>query len=255
MRRDDHSKKNSDSNGVSLMADEETVIDLEDFGNKARNLQSGPRPIIRHYKANNEGIGNSDPQHIDNSSKDESLSLIQQKEISSVNVDRNDDYQGWLQIKKRKWKSILEKRKKRRLENSKKSDGGNGVLEQMNGTTGRTNISSYFRTNEVALKRSHWQIIQLLQSSHIGQFFAWVVVDGIMLKIPVSVPRVFYLNSRSPVTEEFLGKSVKKTLPHGRQSYNLYEVSIDEVQFREASKKLAALLADPDVEVNILRNI
>ncbi|XP_057748671.1 DNA polymerase epsilon catalytic subunit A-like [Arachis stenosperma] len=254
-KRDDRSKRNSDSNGVSLMADEETVIDLEDFGNKARNLPIGPRPIIRHYKANNEGNsiklsghGNSEQQHIDNSSKDESLSLSQQKEISSENVDRNVDYQGWLEIKKRKWKSILEKRKKRRLENSKKADRMNGVPEQMNGTTGRTNVSSYFRTNEVALKRYHWQIIQLLQSSQIGQFFAWVVVDGIMLKIPVSVPRVFYLNSRSPVTEEFLGKSVKKTLPHGKQSYNLYEVSIDEVQFKEASKKLAALLADPDVE-------
>ncbi|XP_052115201.1 DNA polymerase epsilon catalytic subunit A [Arachis duranensis] len=254
-KRDDRSKRNSDSNGVSLMADEETVIDLEDFGNKARNLPIGPRPIIRHYKANNEGNsiklsghGNSEQQHIDNSSKDESLSLFQQKEISSENVDRNVDYQGWLEIKKRKWKSILEKRKKRRLENSKKADRMNGVPEQMNGTTGRTNVSSYFRTNEVALKRYHWQIIQLLQSSQIGQFFAWVVVDGIMLKIPVSVPRVFYLNSRSPVTEEFLGKSVKKTLPHGKQSYNLYEVSIDEVQFKEASKKLAALLADPDVE-------
>ncbi|KAL1361438.1 hypothetical protein AAHE18_03G003700 [Arachis hypogaea] len=254
-KRDDRSKRNSDSNGVSLMADEENVIDLEDFGNKARNLPIGPRPIIRHYKANNEGNsiklsghGNSEQQHIDNSSKDESLSLFQQKEISSENVDRNVDYQGWLEIKKRKWKSILEKRKKRRLENSKKADRMNGVPEQMNGTTGRTNVSSYFRTNEVALKRYHWQIIQLLQSSQIGQFFAWVVVDGIMLKIPVSVPRVFYLNSRSPVTEEFLGKSVKKTLPHGKQSYNLYEVSIDEVQFKEASKKLAALLADPDVE-------
>ncbi|QHO55197.1 DNA polymerase epsilon catalytic subunit A [Arachis hypogaea] len=229
-KRDDRSKRNSDSNGVSLMADEENVIDLEDFGNKARNLPIGPRPIIRHYKANNEGNsiklsghGNSEQQHIDNSSKDESLSLFQQKEISSENVDRNVDYQGWLEIKKRKWKSILEKRKKRRLENSKKADRMNGVPEQMNGTTGRTNVSSYFRTNEVALKRYHWQI-------------------------PVSVPRVFYLNSRSPVTEEFLGKSVKKTLPHGKQSYNLYEVSIDEVQFKEASKKLAALLADPDVE-------
>lgn len=70
------------------------------------------------------------------------------------------------------------------------------------------------------------QIIQLVHSSQTGQFFAWVVVDGIMLKIPVSVPRVFYLNSKSPVTEEFLGKRVNKTLPHGRHSYNLYEVQM-----------------------------
>jgi len=68
------------------------------------------------------------------------------------------------------------------------------------------------------------QIIQLVPSSLIGQFFAWVVVDGSMHKIPVSVPRVFYLNSRSDITEEFMGKRVNKTLPHGRHSYNLYEV-------------------------------
>lgn len=68
------------------------------------------------------------------------------------------------------------------------------------------------------------QIIQLVHSSQSGQFFAWIVIDGVMLKIPVSGPRVFYLNSRSPITEQFLGKRVNKTLPHGRQSYNLYEV-------------------------------
>ena len=45
-----------------------------------------------------------------------------------------------------------------------------------------------------------------------------------MHKIPVSVPRIFYLNSRSPINEEFIGKRVNKTLPHGRHSYNLYEV-------------------------------
>jgi len=48
-----------------------------------------------------------------------------------------------------------------------------------------------------------------------------------MHKIPVSVPRVFYLNSRSPITEEFMGKRVNKTLPRGRLNYNLYEVCGD----------------------------
>lgn len=69
------------------------------------------------------------------------------------------------------------------------------------------------------------QIIQLLPSSHCGQFFAWVVVEGIMVKIPITVPRVFYLNSKAPMTERFPGRRVSKTLPHGRPSYNLVEVS------------------------------
>jgi DNA polymerase epsilon subunit 1 len=47
-----------------------------------------------------------------------------------------------------------------------------------------------------------------------------------MLKIPITVSRVFYLNSKAPVTEEFLGRRVNKILPHGRHSYNLYEVCL-----------------------------
>ncbi|GAU25117.1 hypothetical protein TSUD_274060 [Trifolium subterraneum] len=226
MNKNESSKKNNDSNGM----EDEIVNDMEDFGNRGRNSTSGPRPIIRHYKANNEqhsekfnGHEDSEQQHIGSSNINQSLSLSQQDEICE-NVDRIVDYQGWLQIKKRKWKSILGKRKKQRLENSKRSDHLNGSLEQTNGKMnhGKTNVSSYFRRQEVVLTRCHWQIIQLVQSSQVGQFFAWVVVDGIMLKIPISVPRVFYLNSRSQ-NEEFSCKRVNKTLPHGRHSYNLYE--------------------------------
>lgn len=59
-----------------------------------------------------------------------------------------------------------------------------------------------------------------------GQCFAWVVVEGVMRKIPILIPRVFYLNSKAPVTEEFPGRCVNKILPHGHQSYNLIEVQI-----------------------------
>lgn len=70
------------------------------------------------------------------------------------------------------------------------------------------------------------QIIQLVSSTQPGCFFAWVVADGIMHKIPITVPRVFYLNSKAPVTEEFPGRHVNKILPHSRPVFNLIEVSI-----------------------------
>lgn len=59
-----------------------------------------------------------------------------------------------------------------------------------------------------------------------GHFFAWVVAEGIMFKIPINVPRTFYLNSKAPVTEEFPGRRVKKILPHGRPCFNLIEVNV-----------------------------
>ena len=70
------------------------------------------------------------------------------------------------------------------------------------------------------------QIIQLASSTTAGRFFAWVVAEGIMFKIPINVPRVFYLNSKAPVTEEFPGRRVKKILPHGRPCFNLIEVNV-----------------------------
>ncbi|MCH82280.1 DNA polymerase epsilon catalytic subunit A-like, partial [Trifolium medium] len=113
MNKNESSKKHNDSNGM----EDEIVNDMEDFGNRGRSSTSGPRPIIRHYKANHEqhsekfnGQEDSE-QHIGSSNIDQSLSLSQQDEICE-NVDRIVDYQGWLQIKKRKWKSMLGKRKK-----------------------------------------------------------------------------------------------------------------------------------------------
>ncbi|RZB74984.1 DNA polymerase epsilon catalytic subunit A-like [Glycine soja] len=242
MNRNEHSKRHDDSTRVPLVMDGDIVNELEDFGNKDRSSTCRPRPIIRHYEANNE-------QHSRKVYDQEDVEQQHNKPLQQ-NVYRSVDYQGWLQIKKQTWKDILERRKKQRLENSKKSDRVSSVLEQMNGkgNQGRSHVSSYLKRLEVDLTKRHWQIIQLVPSSLIGQFFAWVVVDGSMHKIHVSVPRVFYLNSRSAITEGFMGKRVNKTLPHGRHSYNLYEVSINEIQYGEASQKLAALLADPDVE-------
>lgn len=76
------------------------------------------------------------------------------------------------------------------------------------------------------------QILQLVPGSQGDQFYAWVVSEGIMLKIPVTVPRVFYINSKAPIEKIFNKiseeippvKDVKKALPHGRRIYNLYEV-------------------------------
>lgn len=68
------------------------------------------------------------------------------------------------------------------------------------------------------------QIIQIEPSSQYGRFFAWVSVQGVMRKIPINVPRVFYLNSKAPVTEDFPGRRVNKILPHGHHNYNLIEV-------------------------------
>ena len=120
MSRNEQSKKHNASNGVHHVMAGEAVNDLEDFGNKTMGSLGGPRPIIRHYEAKTgqqsvkpNGQLDSEQQHNDHSSKLQPHALSQQNETSEI-VDRTVDYQGWLQIKKRKWKDILESRKKQR---------------------------------------------------------------------------------------------------------------------------------------------
>ncbi|GLU18367.1 hypothetical protein SLE2022_346730 [Rubroshorea leprosula] len=238
------------------------VDDLEDFQNKSRNSKAGPRPIVRCYEvSNDQDSGKTTDQacclqaqadHRENAHQESSP--LQQNVLSTENVDRNVDYRGWLEIKKRKWKDTLEMRKRQRFNNLRTSNLSSqhseplGDVMNHRGTRGRTGVGSYFRNHEVSLTSSHWQIIQLIPSSQNGQFFAWIVAEGIMFKIPITVPRVFYLNSKGPISEDFPGRRVNKTLPHGKRSYNLIEVIIDEDQFKKEGKKLAALLADPEIE-------
>ena len=115
-------KKNSDAAGTNGVMNEEIVEDLEDFGNKKKSSVNGPRPIVRCYEVNNKqhlvktngqvGYLQRQTDHSENVLQE--LPPLQQNALSSENIDRNVDYQGWLELKKRKWKDTLERRKKQR---------------------------------------------------------------------------------------------------------------------------------------------
>ncbi|XP_057534123.1 DNA polymerase epsilon catalytic subunit A-like [Amaranthus tricolor] len=214
------------------------VPDLEDFG-KSGGSGVGSRPVVHCYEANG--------QH----SLQTTTSLAN---VPILDIDKSEDYVGWLEQKKRKWKENREKRKRQRLSDTKTSKQAAGFSElnqslaNQKRNLGKNGVTSYFRRQELSLTSSYWQVLQLVPSDRPGQFLAWVIVEGSMLKVPITVPRVFYLNSKAPVTEEFPGKWVNKILPHGHRSYNLIEIIIDEKEFREESKRLMAHLADPEVE-------
>lgn len=236
---------------------QQNLEDLEDFGHSGKSSIFGPRPVVHRHGVNKEHPVNTsdqlDGQQQNGHSSSQSKMLPSQENADVEDVDRNVDYHGWLQQKKRKWKEIREERKRQRLDTSRTVNHVNGSTDMFPSMAnrkcqGKTGVNSYFERHELALTRSHWQIVQLEPTSQHGHFFAWVVVEGVMHKISVTIPRVFYLNSKAPITEEFPGRRVNKVLPHGRHSYNLIEVTIDEDQFKSESKKLAAHLADPEVE-------
>lgn len=237
--------------------DSEIVGDLEDVvANKENIPHLGPRPIVRNYESNKELSGKKIySKQTDRSQKQhQMLSSVNKNDHHDQCIDKNVDYQGWLNQKKRKWKETRERRKKLRLDDSLMDTYQSGVCDKLpTERVDRTEkpkggVSAFFRSREVALVHSHWQILQLVPSQNPGEFFAWAMAGGNLFKVPIKVPRVFYINTKAPITEEFPGKRVTRILPHQWPTYNLIEVVVDEEQFKVAGRKLAAHLADPEVE-------
>ncbi|KAI3783594.1 hypothetical protein L1987_42678 [Smallanthus sonchifolius] len=246
----------NDANGENHVPYEHNTADLEDFGSNGKSSGVGPRPIVRSYETNHKtsGQGASSKKKPDHGQGgNPPMSSLQPIDVDIEDIDKHLDYQGWLDSRKRKWKQVRERRKKQRLDSLGESNQRNGAAKIPGGVANKrqaqgTGVGSLFKRRELALIGSHWQIIQLVPSLQNGQFFAWVVVNGTMHKVLINVPRVFYLNSKALVTEEFPGRLVNNNLPHGHHRYNLIEVITDEDQFRTESRKLAAHLADPEVE-------
>ncbi|KAL5974610.1 DNA polymerase epsilon catalytic subunit A [Asimina triloba] len=258
-RKDNIFQKDASNNTAENMLDKLNATDLEDFANKENISTTRRQPIVRTYDKRKLTSAKVSCPTAGMPSMDQQQNLLggsYENMVSPQKIDRNLDYQGWLAVNKRKWKYAREERKRRRLGDlrmSHQSAGATGfpssVVNQKDQS--RNGVNSFFRRQDLSLVRSHWQIIQVIPTKP-GCFYAWVVAEGIMLKVPINIPRVFYLNTKEHLTEEFPGRCVNKILPHGRPTFNLIEVITDEEQFRAESRKLAAHLADPEVEVKYL---
>nr|CAD1820134.1 unnamed protein product [Ananas comosus var. bracteatus] len=176
----------------AAMQNEKDLGDVEDLVTSKAPSRKGHRPIVHSYEINKENyptkqsfMGAEQQQNGAACRSNEPLMSLKKSNASAEVIDRNIDYQGWLDVKRENGEKPVSKRRD---------------------------------------------------------------ADGLMVKVPMNVPRVFYLNTRAPITEEFPGRRVKKILPHRKPCYNLIEVVINEDQFRAESKKLAAHLADPEVE-------
>lgn len=101
--------------------DKESVEDLEDFRNNRKNSVVGPRPIVRCYINNEQPSVNpicevhcSKKQNDGADTVDKEHPSLQKNALILKAIDRNADYQGWLEMKKRKWRESRERRKRLR---------------------------------------------------------------------------------------------------------------------------------------------
>ena len=85
----------------------------------------------------------------------------------------------------------------------------------------------------------------------VGLFRLWAMVGSDLHQIKLTVPRVFYVNQRTPkgeAPEKALWRKVQKTLPRSHPAVNLYEYRVPEEVFKKHASDLVTDLSTPDVE-------
>lgn len=92
---------------------------------------------------------------------------------------------------------------------------------------------------------------QLSETNTPGQFKLWALVGNDLHLIKLLIPRIFYVNQRSPKEEresDGVWKKVFKLLPRSYPAQHLYEYTIPEEVFRKHNNELMADLSSPDIE-------
>lgn len=166
--------------------------------------------------------------------------------------------QAWIAFQKKKWTWQLAQRNRFRDKDtgnknkkSKTSRTETPIEPQVIAKRGAaTTLGGFLKRAQRSLIETSWQIIQIASVGEMGDFILWAMVGEELHKVKLTVPRIFYVNQRSPAPNEpgSLWKKVHRILPRARPVYNLYQYSVNEAVFRDNRLGMLADLATPDIE-------
>ena len=208
--------------------DHRLPLDLEDFGtsqlSKAKALSSQLANPLQKRKTPDTST-NADPYAI----------------LPSKMPVPTEDYKGFLDYQKRKWKIQKQQRIRRRQLFGERNIGNSAPLRGL------------FENQAELLMSSVWQVLQVRDSESPGDLRVFILIDNKIRTITVKVPRQIFLNLKDSDLPDvdIEGCAVEKVsyiLPNGHPSVYLFKlVMLEEVYIRE-SKKLAMLFNHPSVE-------
>ncbi|CEI95841.1 Putative DNA polymerase [Rhizopus microsporus] len=156
-----------------------------------------------------------------------------------------EDYPAWLEFQKRKWK------RQRMIRVYRREHLGStlSTKQVMDG------VGGYFRRQTGSLVTSLWEIIQIAETDIPGEFKMWVMVQGQLYNIRLTIPRTFYLNCKegnpevvkeqNPACE--LVKS-SRTLPRSHPSLNLFQVTMPENIYQAEVNKFSNIFNHPSTD-------
>ncbi|EDO36342.1 predicted protein, partial [Nematostella vectensis] len=158
----------------------------------------------------------------------------------------DEEKNAWVAFQKKKWAHQARQRAERKRLRKEATDMGMTFTSGGSATTG---LSSFIRQKTRTLLDTPWQIVQIAETPTPGLFRVWSLIGSDLHAVKVNIPRILYINSRTPREEEgTMWRKVSRTLPRSHAAIHLYEYSVKETLFTEHSSALATDLSSPEIE-------
>lgn len=246
---EDESEGEEDPNKENM--DDLDVADIEDMMSRPKAGQGSRLPVAHKRKRT---TSNTENTEISSEARTWREALGPPPAIG----DSRAEIVEWVEYQKKKWAWQLGKRN-RPFENaaqnknkrSRTGDRGQASGSGVGQSRASTNtLGGFLRRTQRSIIELPWQIIQLAPVDEQGQFNIWAMIGEELHKIKLNIPRIFYVNKRSPAPSEegSLWKKVHRVLPRARPVYHLYQYAVAEHVFKENRLGMLADLATPDIE-------
>ncbi|XP_052805264.1 DNA polymerase epsilon catalytic subunit A-like [Mya arenaria] len=217
------------------------IQDMEDIGSRPA---VGPRGVATSNKRKRTSDEFSQSQ--DDSQLDGSQSWRDALGPPPSAGNTMDEQLAWLAYHKKKWAMQIRERKESRKRRRVAFDDGPSHMPLTSSSRG---IGGFLRRTARSIMDMPWQIVQLIESGHPGQFKLWALIGSDLHAMKLNVPRIFYVNQKTPkVGEGQLWRKVIKTLPRAHPIMNLYEYSVPEDVYQEHINEISADLSSPEIE-------
>ncbi|KAI9994374.1 hypothetical protein PInf_010984 [Phytophthora infestans] len=237
------------------------LIDMEDLI-KGKQPSRTDKPLSRKRgKKTSDGDDSISPiEEIDDDDVDD---------VPAANVKLGEvPFTQWLKNRKKKWKSMLGKRRREREERMRDYSGF-GMANSVHGNAKRfqsgstralaakgngVGMENFVFNAGSALQHEYWQIVEIQQEQG-GIFTCWVLTahSQMLQRITLKMPRVFHITCEEEDHESLLSllpgsRRVSRIVPHfSSKPQSVLEVMLSERQYQQYHKEINQILGDPHV--------
>ncbi|RFU26627.1 hypothetical protein B7463_g9716, partial [Scytalidium lignicola] len=209
------------------------VGDIEDFGTKLLKPKTVGSQIIASSQKSAQKRKSPEPAV--------PVSVNPYAALPEKMPSPTEDYLGFLDYQKQKWKIQKQARIRRRH------------LFGESRANAQSNIGATFRIQAEQVYRNTWQVLDIRGTDSPGVVLAFVLIDSKIHTLKINVPRRVFLNLKSKELPDIEvdgceAQKVTHTLPNGHPSVHLFKLTMSEEVYVNEAQKMSLLFNHPSVE-------